>query len=419
MPLPVFNFRVDANNALRTNTYRTKSVQFGDGYRQLAPAGINNKLDTWNLTLPMLSELEVSLVEAFFDNLGQHANFSWTPPRGVAGIYRLTEPIKYQANGLDRYSKTRTTVTLSIERVYIAALVTATLPIVSVTAVGLTGWNLTSSSSNGISIAYKVTTVSTATTVVNSLVTIPNGSNTIFIPVGTSNSPRTETLEILFSNSYSIATATASILITSSIGNLLSLRFDSFPFLDDNNRTISNTNIAFSNTGVFAGTGCASFDGQDHNILVASIGDAPIIGLGDFTIKGVVKFNAIGGGGNNTPNNQYIFDFYLNTYFFGWYNGNWVLYDVSGGGFFLTYAQTPPINTWIEFAICRSTISGNRSERLYLNQSLVASVPTINKILNYTDLAIGNNGSPASFAGNTALNGFLDSFSISNFAEFT
>ncbi len=115
MSLPVFSFRVDANNAVRTNTYRTKSVQYGDGYRQLAPAGINNKLDTWDLTLPLLTDAVVLQVEAFFDVLGQHKNFSWTPPRGVEGIYRLTSPIRYQAAGLDRYGVTRTTVVLSIE----------------------------------------------------------------------------------------------------------------------------------------------------------------------------------------------------------------------------------------------------------------------------------------------------------------
>ncbi len=121
MLLPVFEFKVDANNAVRTNTYRTKQVQYGDGYKQLAPSGINNKLDTWDLTLPLLTDVIVLQVELFFDALGQHKNFSWTPPRGVAGIYRLTNPIKYQANGLDRSGATRTTVSLSIEHLYNAS----------------------------------------------------------------------------------------------------------------------------------------------------------------------------------------------------------------------------------------------------------------------------------------------------------
>lgn len=118
MPLPIFSFAVDANNAVRTNTYRTKSVQYGDGYKQLAPAGINNKLDTWDLTLPLLTASVLVQVEAFFDSIGQHQNFEWTSPYGAHGAYRLTSPIKYQASGLDRDKSPRTTVSLSIEKVF-------------------------------------------------------------------------------------------------------------------------------------------------------------------------------------------------------------------------------------------------------------------------------------------------------------
>ncbi len=118
MSLPTFNFTVDANNAVRTNTYRTKSVRYGDGYKQLAPSGINNKLDTWDLTLPLLTASTLVQIEAFFDSIGQHQNFEWTSPHGSRGAYRLTSPIKYQASGLDRDKSPRTTVSLSIEKVF-------------------------------------------------------------------------------------------------------------------------------------------------------------------------------------------------------------------------------------------------------------------------------------------------------------
>ncbi len=115
MTLPIFAFNVDANNTARTTTHKTKQVQYGDGYKQLAPAGINNKIDTWDLTLPLINEASLSILEAFFDLVGQHKLFTWTPPRGIAGIYRVSSPVKYQSNGLDYGRKTRTTVTFSIE----------------------------------------------------------------------------------------------------------------------------------------------------------------------------------------------------------------------------------------------------------------------------------------------------------------
>lgn len=115
MTLPVFAFNVDANNTTRTSTHRTKQVQYGDGYKQLTPAGINNKIDTWDLTLPLMNEASLLILEAFFDLVGQHKLFIWTPPRGIAGIYRVNSPVKYQSNGLDDGRRTRTTVNFSIE----------------------------------------------------------------------------------------------------------------------------------------------------------------------------------------------------------------------------------------------------------------------------------------------------------------
>lgn len=285
MPLPNFTFRVDANNALRTNAYRTKSVQFGDGYKQLAPAGINNKVDTWSLTLPMLTELDVSLVEAFFDPLGQHGNFNWTPPRGVVGIYRLTEPIKYQANGLDRLGKTRTTVTLSIEKVYINTRYLEQ-PNITVATNAQLGWIIsrTGSTSGSILIGYTlaVTPFGGTATITTGTLTISSGFASGTVNVTAATAKRTEVLTLTSSTSYTLSSVNSATInidadpLFANVVLLLPLTLSSGLTDVKSAKVVTNQGSAISNLILdpFGNNyGVRQFNGNNQRIVVAQSAD--------------------------------------------------------------------------------------------------------------------------------------------------
>ena len=72
-----------------TVTLRRLSVQFGDGYRQAAGDGINNKVQTWQVQCVARGRSEANLIAAFFDRHGGYKPFYWTPPLGQQGLYEV------------------------------------------------------------------------------------------------------------------------------------------------------------------------------------------------------------------------------------------------------------------------------------------------------------------------------------------
>jgi phage-related protein len=285
MALPIFNFPVDANNAARTNTHRTKSVQYGDGYKQLSPAGINNKLDTWDLTLPLLTDTVVAQVEAFCDAVGQHKNFNWTPPRGTLGIYRITSPIKYQAQGLDRSGTTRTTVVLSIEQVYLSTQ----LQIISIASSSQTEWVVNRDSTIGlISINYTltITPVNGSATSINGSLFIANESSSGVISISAINTSSTQTLTILSGSRYTVGNPNVSSIsinvipsdpLFANVGLLLHF----------NNSFVDSSNLALAVSPIGAvistaqskwgGSSCSFYQSEiilpDNSALSRGIGD--------------------------------------------------------------------------------------------------------------------------------------------------
>ena len=47
--------------------FKEISVQFGDGYQQVAPDGLNNKRDSWSITWSPLSSTELATIEDALD----------------------------------------------------------------------------------------------------------------------------------------------------------------------------------------------------------------------------------------------------------------------------------------------------------------------------------------------------------------
>ncbi|MCD0495908.1 phage tail protein [Achromobacter sp. MY14] len=87
-------------------TFRRLTAQFGDGYRQVAGDGINNKVQSWPLTFAG-SKAEMQAVLAFLDRHAGIASFLWTPPMGTEGYY---EAPTYNLNpvGGDTYTVSAT-----------------------------------------------------------------------------------------------------------------------------------------------------------------------------------------------------------------------------------------------------------------------------------------------------------------------
>lgn len=75
LPLPE---KLSADIGKRT-THNVLSVQFGDGYSQRAPNGINAKVDSWEISWIWLDDSERDTVLAALDAVGGHDYLTWTP----------------------------------------------------------------------------------------------------------------------------------------------------------------------------------------------------------------------------------------------------------------------------------------------------------------------------------------------------
>lgn len=73
-----------------TTTLRTLSAQFGDGYEQVAADGINNKIQSWPVTIKGY-KADVTPARDFLDARQGYQSFFWTPPLGAQGYYRCKE----------------------------------------------------------------------------------------------------------------------------------------------------------------------------------------------------------------------------------------------------------------------------------------------------------------------------------------
>ena len=76
----MFTTPVPSQSSQRTTMFRTLSTQFGDGYKEDAPDGINYKIDTWNLNFENLTNSDTSNVKTFFDSVGSYSTFTWQAP---------------------------------------------------------------------------------------------------------------------------------------------------------------------------------------------------------------------------------------------------------------------------------------------------------------------------------------------------
>lgn len=74
-------------NAEQEVTFRTRSAQFGDGYKQVSGDGINTRSQKWTLEFTGDKEY-IAAIKAFLDRHQGTRSFSWRPPLEPLGLYR-------------------------------------------------------------------------------------------------------------------------------------------------------------------------------------------------------------------------------------------------------------------------------------------------------------------------------------------
>lgn len=76
-------------NASGDMTFNVRSIQFGDGYTQVARNGINNRSQNWNLTFTGTEEF-IDEIKTFLDARQGYQSFAWEPPGESLGLYRCS-----------------------------------------------------------------------------------------------------------------------------------------------------------------------------------------------------------------------------------------------------------------------------------------------------------------------------------------
>lgn len=94
--------------------YRTIVVQFGDGYSQRAPDGINSKLESWNLVWQNVTTAERATILAAFDAVGGWDHLTWTPPGGSSTKWRIVEGYTEVAKSGDHWD-----ISVNVEQVFV------------------------------------------------------------------------------------------------------------------------------------------------------------------------------------------------------------------------------------------------------------------------------------------------------------
>lgn len=97
MAIETFTWRTQSGDS-PTITYRVRTSQFGEGYKQTSADGPNNKEQSLPVTITCLKD-QALLVMAFFDRHAGAKAFLWTPPLGAVGFYTCTNPVPTPIGG--------------------------------------------------------------------------------------------------------------------------------------------------------------------------------------------------------------------------------------------------------------------------------------------------------------------------------
>jgi phage-related protein len=74
-------------NAQQEVTFRTRTAQFGDAYKQVSGDGLNPRTQKWTMEFTG-DEAYIAAIKAFLDRHSGTRSFSWRPPLEPLGLYR-------------------------------------------------------------------------------------------------------------------------------------------------------------------------------------------------------------------------------------------------------------------------------------------------------------------------------------------
>lgn len=97
-----------SQGSTRTRTNRVLTAQFGDGYSQEAPDGINNLVDSWSVTYENLDNTERATLWAVLDAVGSWDYLTWQPPG-----YSTSKKWKVTSDGVSEQPTSGDTYTIS------------------------------------------------------------------------------------------------------------------------------------------------------------------------------------------------------------------------------------------------------------------------------------------------------------------
>jgi phage-related protein len=66
-------------DSVKTVKFRVKEARFGDGYIQVAPDGLNDRVDTWVIQWAGLSQAQMTTVTSALNYVGASGYLVWTP----------------------------------------------------------------------------------------------------------------------------------------------------------------------------------------------------------------------------------------------------------------------------------------------------------------------------------------------------
>lgn len=105
MPIETFKWPVQTGDAADI-TYRVRTSQFGDGYKQSAADGPNNKEQSFPVTHTAVKS-RILEIKAFLDRHAGSKAFLWTTPLGELGLYTCAD-LKYTPMGGSAFKMTAT-----------------------------------------------------------------------------------------------------------------------------------------------------------------------------------------------------------------------------------------------------------------------------------------------------------------------
>lgn len=68
-------------------THKVRKAEFGDGYSQVAPVGLNSSPRVWDFSYSKLDDYTATQIQAFIVAVGT-ASFTWVGPDQKTGRYR-------------------------------------------------------------------------------------------------------------------------------------------------------------------------------------------------------------------------------------------------------------------------------------------------------------------------------------------